>query len=163
MDDFDIEWNSPLCQICWINRCDIIKYPNYETYCKKCSHVKFIIKPEQKIISMNINNLLKKFPESFFSYIIKDIFISSDKHIFKIPIECQYPNEIKQVLQGQELPENINMTLNNELWYFTGEEYITPFKSEVFCNCGTLKQKKYHNCKTCQEKLVKEQMPWCFE
>ncbi|CAG8683177.1 17113_t:CDS:2 [Dentiscutata heterogama] len=143
MDDFDIEWNSPLCQICWVNRCDVIKYPEYEKYCKKCiHHVEFIIGTEQKKISTNIDILLKKFPNSFFSHMIKDVF----------------QNERQEIVS-----KNTNMTLNNELWFFTGEEYIIPFEFEDFCDCGTLKQKKYRNCKTCQENLVKERVPWCFE
>ncbi|CAG8689612.1 13392_t:CDS:2 [Dentiscutata heterogama] len=163
MDDFDIEWNSPFCQICFLNRCDVIEYSKYEKYCKKCIHVEFIVGTEQKKISTTTDILLEKFPNSFFSHIIEDIFISGNKHIFEIPTNFIHIDEIERVLQGQELPENINMTLNNELWYFTEEEHITPFESEDFCNCGNLKQKKYHNCKTCQENLVKERAPWCFE
>ncbi|CAG8733865.1 14339_t:CDS:1, partial [Dentiscutata heterogama] len=162
MDDFDIEWNSPLCQICFLNRCDVIKYPEYEKYCKKCiERVEFIVGTERKKISTNIDILLKKFPNSFFSHLIKDVF--QNERIFEIPRNFYHLEEIERVLQGQELPENINTTLNNELWYFTGEEHITLFESEDVCNCGNLKQKKYRNCKTCQENLIKERAPWCFK
>ena len=31
-----IEWNAPLCQLCYLTRCEVKTFPEYEKYCYNC-------------------------------------------------------------------------------------------------------------------------------
>ncbi|CAG8846003.1 31125_t:CDS:2, partial [Racocetra persica] len=93
--------------------CEIKSFSDYETYCASC------VPRDKKTI----------------------VFIIDDDHVFEVPLNLKFLNEIVRALQGQ----NIKLL----------------FESEDLCSCGNRKYKKNSKCKECHENLLKELVPLC--
>ncbi|CAG8839516.1 25648_t:CDS:2, partial [Racocetra persica] len=90
-----IDWNAPLCQLCFSNRCEIKSFPDYETYCASC------IPRNHCLYHCNVKR--------------------DDDHVFEVPLNPKFLNEIECALQGREvITEYENEDLKNELYFFTG-------------------------------------------
>ena len=166
-----IEWNAPLCQLCYLNRCEIKKFPEYEKYCNVCvprddNTLAFIIGIQnKKKVLTTIEKFKETFPNSFFTPLIdNEIIKQEDKYDFEVPRDFYFFKEIESTLQGENVVSlNFNQPLEDELWFFTGEEHNIEFLSisEDFCACGKPKLKRFYDCKECCGKLVAERAPLC--
>ncbi|CAG8817402.1 25677_t:CDS:1, partial [Dentiscutata erythropus] len=94
-DDCDcqecIEENAPLCQLCFLNRCKIRDFPEYEKYCNICipsNALAFIIGTQnKKKVLTTVEKFKEAFPNSFFTSLIDDEFIKrDDKRVFEVPL-----------------------------------------------------------------------------
>ncbi|CAG8757207.1 23831_t:CDS:1 [Racocetra persica] len=163
-----IDWNAPLCQLCFSNRCEIKSFPDYETYCASCvprdkETIVFIIGDMKKKI-ITRRDIIKTQTNSLFALLLNDGNIKrDDDHVFEVPLNLKFLNEIERALQGHEvITEYENEDLKNELYFFTGWENIELlFESEDLCSCGNRRYKKNSKCKECHENLLKEHAPIC--
>src|SRR5215470_9941731 len=75
-----IIWNAPLCQLCFINRCNIKTFPEYEEYCNDCI-ILFVIGSGRIKIKTTKDNI-KKLSNSIFNIFLEDsIFKREHKNI----------------------------------------------------------------------------------
>lgn len=166
-----IEWMAPLCQCCFEHRCDVKTFPEYKKYCNICvpsdrNTLVFILGNQRTKITTTIENI-KNYPNSIFTFMLEDgnKVIRDDEHVFEVPLDPKYPEEIERALQGHEVVvESINEELEEELEFFTDERNVELlFNSEDVCLCGNRKFKKNSKCKQCHEKILIENASLCEE
>jgi len=166
-----VEWNAPLCQYCFLNRCELKSYPEFKKYCSVCAPddedtLVFIIGKwfaRKRIITTKEN--IRKFQKSIFNFILDSDITREHGNVFEVPIDTRYPIEIERLLQCNEvLTESKNEELEDEVFYFIGEEdkvdYL--FETEDVCLCGNRKNKRFYDCKECRARTIREQAPKCI-
>ncbi|CAG8837260.1 34833_t:CDS:2, partial [Racocetra persica] len=146
--------------------CEIKSFPDYEIYCASCiprdkETIVFIIgNMKKKIVTRR--DIIKNQTNSLFALLLNDSNIKQDDdHVFEVPLNLKFLNEIERALQGREvITEYENEDLKNELYFFTGRENIELlFESEDLCSCGNRRYKKNSKCKECYKNLLKELAP----
>jgi hypothetical protein len=164
-----IEWNAPLCQLCYLTRCEVKTFPEYEKYCYNCvpqdeKTLVFILGNKRTRITTTIENI-RNYPNSVFTFILEDDskIIKENRQVFEVPLDPMFPTEIERALQGHEvIVEKNNEYLEEELEFFTGERKVeTLFVSEGVCSCGNRKKIKNSKCKECHENFLIENASLC--
>ncbi|CAG8841512.1 16996_t:CDS:1, partial [Racocetra persica] len=147
---------------------EIKSFSDYETYCASCiprdkETIVFIIGDMKKKI-VTRRDIIKNQTNSLFALLLNDGNIKrDDDHVFEVPLNPKFLNEIECTLQGREvITEYENEDLKNELYFFIGGENIELlFDSEDLYSCGNRKYKKNSKCKECHENLLKELASLC--
>ncbi|CAG8816384.1 13272_t:CDS:1, partial [Racocetra persica] len=163
-----IDWNAPLCQLCFSNRYEIKSFPDYETYCASCvlrdkETIVFIIGDKKKNI-VTRRGIIKNQTNSLFALLLNDGNIKrDDNYVFEVPLNPKFLNKIEHALQDREvITEYENEDLKNELYFFTGGVNIELlFESEDLCSCSNKRYKKNSKCKEYYKNLLKEHAPIC--
>ncbi|CAG8847799.1 33771_t:CDS:1, partial [Racocetra persica] len=97
----------------------------------------FIISDMKKKI-VTRRDIIKNQTNSLFALLLNDGNIKrDDDHVFEVPLNLKFLNEIERALQGREvITEYKNKDLKNELYFFTsGVNIELLFESEDLCSC----------------------------
>src|ERR1043165_6666203 len=70
-----IEWNAPLCQLCYLTRCEVKTFPEYKKYCHNCvpnDKTLVFIFGSQRIKIATTKETVRKYPKSIFTFMLED-------------------------------------------------------------------------------------------
>lgn len=164
-----ITWNAPLCELCFLNRCEIETFPEYKKFCDNCipsdrKKLVFVLGDQTTKITTTIDSI-SKLSDSIFKFILEngDMFVREHPQVLRVPFQPKFTKEIERALQGHEVvSEAVNELLEDELDYFTGRsDYELLYELENICSCGNRKSKRNSKCRECHEKLLKGNAPLC--